>query len=226
MNCRDFAELLERYLDGAADLRPELAIHAAACSDCREQLLLADRLAQLPRTPSLEPPPEWTARVVQAVLRDWRQRLTRQRWAVMALAASVLVAVGIGFWIRFGGRTGEPVPQLVQQTHPEPAPPQLTEPSREPVPQLTLAPALRFGQVSLDTTRNLAADAARQVAHLTAGPADIQPPPMGPDLMPKAIPDMSRSVSESLDPMVRSTRRAFDAWLDLLPVPLQEKPGL
>lgn len=219
MNCPDFAHKLEEYLDGSRDLRAVLADHAVGCPSCRELLAWADRIVTLPPSEPPDPTPEWTQRVVQAVLRDRRAR-RRRRTVAFALAASLVLAALILPILRWTATpVVNPMPIVAKNADPPPIP----EQPPEPVPELSLGPALRFGPASLEATRNLASEAARQAASLSAG---------APGLRPKADPradpvaDLGRNATGGLEPVVRSTRRAFDAWLDLLPVTTDEKPGL
>ncbi|MCS6976122.1 MAG: hypothetical protein NZM31_03800 [Gemmatales bacterium] len=223
MNCHDFARKLETYLDGGSELRPALADHAGQCPSCREQLAWADRLLALPFAEPVTIHPEWTEQVVQAVLRDRRLR-RRRRWAMtLAAAACLLLALLAQPLLRGTGQPQtEPGPLVAENQPSAPKP----EPPPPPLPDLTLGSALRFGPTSLEATRNFASEAARQASSLTAAAPPIRPAPRRVDPVPDPMADLGRNASEGLEPVVRSTRRAFDAWLDLLPMPTEEKPGL
>lgn len=219
MNCLDFAQKLEEYLDGSKALRAVLADHAAGCPGCRDLLAWADRIMTLPPLEPAPPAPEWTQRVVQAVLRDRRVR-RRRRMVAFALAASLVLALVLPSILRWSTRPNAETEPLVAEIA---KPQSIPEQPREPVPELSLGPALRFGPASLEATRNLASEAARQATSLGAGAPGLRP-----KAEPRADPvaDLGRNATGGLEPMVRSTRRAFDAWLDLLPVSTDEKPGL
>ncbi len=219
MNCPDFAHKVEEYLDGCKALRTVLADHAAECPGCRELLAWADRIVSLPPPEPTTPAPEWTERVVQSVLRDRRMRRQR-RTVAFALAASLVLAALILPILRWTTTPdANPTPVVAENAKPQPIP----EQPRESVPELSLGPALRFGPASLEATRNLASEAARQATSLAAGAPGLRP-----KAEPRADPvaDLGRNATGGLEPVVRSTRRAFDAWLDLLPVSTDEKPGL
>src|SRR5438445_5116458 len=100
MNCSDAQALLQRQLDGEpVTERAALDVHLAACAGCRELFGLADRLTAGLRQRRLpDPPADLTERIVTRVL---RQRRGRRRLLVgVALAASVLLAVGVWTWLR------------------------------------------------------------------------------------------------------------------------------
>ena len=211
MNCRDFADLLGQYLGGQHHCRTPLEEHAAECPQCRTQLVLAQRLVTLPAQPTVSPSPQWTEAVVAAVLRDQRRRAWRRRLAVCA-AACVLLAGLVTTATRWAQTPQQP--QFAVTPTPPPAP-------ELPWEQTALHASLAWTQLKEASLRG-AQDTSRQLAAWTRTEPDrhplVQPP--SPDW-----PELTRSVSDSLEPVVRSTRRAFHAWRELVP-PVPDDPGL
>jgi hypothetical protein len=101
MNCDQFDQLLDDYLDGSVDAtrRAELDAHIEACPDCRagashlQELL--DAVHQLPRI--IDPPrdlwPEFASRLEPRTPRQFGYVLAWRRWAPLAAAALLLIAV-------------------------------------------------------------------------------------------------------------------------------------
>jgi hypothetical protein len=221
MKCRDFADLLEQYLGGQHHFRPLLEEHAADCPACQTHLVLAQRLLTLPAQPPVSPSPQWTEAVVAAVLRDQGRRAWRRRLAVAAAAGVLLVGL-----VTTATRWGQPPQQPQLAVAPPPVPTATPASGPGPAPELpweqtALHASLAWTQLKEASLRG-AQDTSRQLAAWTRNEPDrhplVQPP--SPDW-----PELTRSVSDSLEPVVRSTRRAFHAWRGLVP-PVPDEPGL
>lgn len=95
MNCAEFSELLNRYLDGELDAaqRAELAKHAKACSSCAEQLAAAEEvqtiLSHMDEEIAVPLPAQaaWRKAVREEARRRKMKRLYRTVGSVAALFA-------------------------------------------------------------------------------------------------------------------------------------------
>jgi hypothetical protein len=99
MNCLDFQDLLQRYLDDRSrPPAPEYTRHLAVCAECRTAHQNAVRLLQgLRDLPRPAGSPELTERIIAGVLQYRRSRMVKLRIAVsMAAAAAVLLAIWAG----------------------------------------------------------------------------------------------------------------------------------
>jgi hypothetical protein len=219
MNCPELEQELMSLLDGnPAALTEAVRDHARQCPHCRELLAGAELLRTLPQDQPLTPVAGFAERVTTAVLQEQRRTL-RLRWSfALAAAASVLLAIGIWQGINWAGKLGVQ-PEIVEHV-PAPTPP----PPSSPPP--SLQQAREIGLASLERTRQAAEDAARRASilmppagELAATNLAVQPPSV-------PVPDMGKSVSDGLEPVTKSTRRAFDVWLNLIPMGGDDKPGL
>ena len=103
MNCADLRRYLSAFLDSELDggTNAEVGAHLDACPDCAERVEAETRLERA-----------ICERLNAAPVRDcfWdecrdrlgRRGFSRRGWTVLAWAASVLVAVGAGFWLGHG----------------------------------------------------------------------------------------------------------------------------
>jgi hypothetical protein len=104
MNCVPFEEKIALYVDGALDWNEARAVeqHLRNCPDCAE---FADRM-EFDRMVLRTPPPECAEvdfdGLRAKIRRDIKQERRRQLMPVLALAASILLAVGA--WLHFGTR--------------------------------------------------------------------------------------------------------------------------
>jgi hypothetical protein len=219
MNCHDFEKWLQSCLDGEQSLfaSGSASDHARTCAPCRDLHAAALLLAQVVgHELLLMPPPGMTERIVRRVLQERRARI-RVRWAAgLAAAAAIVMAIWLGYGLM---PDQQPVAPIVEG--PPPAPPAPVEPSIPLQAREATAAAI---------------DLTRQVARSTMDQASVLMPP--PDLLStsqltdRVEPDVEveavgKSVRNGLEPVTTSTRRAFDAWLNLLPTPgEQTKPGL
>ncbi len=217
MNCTEFQETLNLLLDGQAVDRTAFDQHAAACPQCREWQVAAERLQLgLRLFPSIASPVGLSQRIVSQVLRDRRQRLLRQRsfaWAG-ALAASLMLA--LGGYVRLqtsreaeiAARANVPVPEVEQPA------------------TVVAAPSLRdsvaeAGNAVVSLTRRTADDTVEQTRFLLTVPI----PPMDDatalqetlDTPTRSLREAGQGVSAGLEPITNSARRAFDLFLREVP---------
>src|SRR4051794_33159873 len=107
MKCPDCNAWLQTWLDsrqaGLEQAPPEVQEHLRECRPCREQLGLAQLLVQgVKKLPVATPPAGLSRRIVDQALSDRadaRRRLLRRFRFTMALAASILIMVVVGYVI-------------------------------------------------------------------------------------------------------------------------------
>jgi hypothetical protein len=135
----------------------------------------------------------------------------------MAAAAAILVGVGLWGWQAGWKRGGGEVAQ-----------PKIPEPGAPPIAsvQTRLANA---GRVTMSMTRELAQQAAEQGRILVPRPNQFVPqelfhPWESPALNDEGVRKVGRVVSDGLEPVAQSTRRAFDMFMRMMPTD-EWKPG-
>ena len=108
MNCPDVQELLSAYYDGELpdDKHADVKVHLDGCSECARQLAGFEKLSALATSVATPDPPSeiWEELerqldeepAFQPVEQKRRSPLTTPR--LLTLAASLLIAVGIGWW--------------------------------------------------------------------------------------------------------------------------------
>src|SRR5438067_8370033 len=105
MNCLESIEILQRRLDGSP-ATPDAALdqHLAQCPVCRERHAAARGLLEaLKAVPRPQTSSALTSRLVAAVVRDRQRRrirLRRSLYVTAALAASVLILLGLAYFNR------------------------------------------------------------------------------------------------------------------------------
>jgi hypothetical protein len=212
VNCPECIARLQTALDerrapaGDADL----AAHLEACETCRLTFAAAERLLQgLELLPRPAPSSDFADRVL---LRTTRARRLRRMDFVLRLAAAILLAViGLSVAAMQLNRPRQadplvPAPEFVERT-PATPPPSLQA-------QLTEAREATYG-----LTRRLALDTSRG-ARLLLPPAGSLPDPATPVSFQSPAPsveEMSRTVTEGLEPVTDSARRAFTLFRRLIP---------
>lgn len=104
MNCTQVQRLFDESPDAGGGLSADVRDHLASCAACRGQLRAAALLRErLRRLPAPLPPEGFAGRVLSGAHRA--QRMSRRRRAVpYALAASLALALGIGWLLRAGVR--------------------------------------------------------------------------------------------------------------------------
>src|SRR5205823_6868453 len=115
MNCSEFQNWLQQHLDGepSAD-GADIELHLSACASCRELQTAAGRLIQaLGVQVAPAPPSRMSDQIVSLVLSDiTSQQQARKRWnrrlgVTVALAASLILAVAMGYsWLPSNRRPG------------------------------------------------------------------------------------------------------------------------
>lgn len=95
MTCREARALLMTYLDSELDARStaEVGDHLAACGACRARFAAEEKLERRSRDALQEPMPEEAWDRLQARLRQG----SRAAWRWMPVAASLLLAAGLGY---------------------------------------------------------------------------------------------------------------------------------
>jgi len=197
MNCLESLEILQRRLDGAP-AAPDAALeqHLAQCPVCRERHAAARGLLEaLKAAPRPEPTSARTSRLLAAVLRDRQRRrirLRRSLYVTAALAASVLIMLGIAYFNRppQGDGKVEPGP-LVEHKKDLPAPP-APEKKKEIEKHGPPASLAALTGKLADKTLDQAAEPLRQGAH---------------------------DAGESVQAVTRSARRAFDYFAPMFDMP-------
>lgn len=218
MNCREYLDLVQRHLDGAAaPVGAEGEAHLRDCPACTARAAAVARLTtglRLLRPPT--PPPALGKHVALAVVRDLRRRRMVRRVGLMAsLAAAVLVALGI------------------RQLLLAPAAPEIADGAGQP------AIAVRDGRLEApEPLRQTVEQAGQEVAALTSQTADravggtslLLPMwsgsslvrlelPKPPDATLQPLREAGHGVSAGLEPVAASARRAMDLfWRDLPPM--------
>jgi anti-sigma factor RsiW len=211
MNCTNHHEWLQTYLDGDAPTPPETEAHQAACPACRALFAAAQALrAGLSRITSPAPPEGMPDQIVTCVLAERRRVLRFRRVAaVVALAASLLLVtfLALPFFRK------EVVPDD-SRAHAAPKP-------VEPSPSL---------QENLEDASAAVADLTRRMTGETVGQTGLLLPAIVPDMplsdpqvvlalnMPaESLRGVQETVSEGLEPVTTSMRRAMDLFRRNLP---------
>jgi anti-sigma factor RsiW len=125
MNCHESEQHLQKLLDGGDDVPEIVTAHLAICPECRELFSAARLLLKgLQRRVPVLPPKDLTKRIAdEAILqrRAWQRR--RRVSAVLAIAATVLVAVGAGYlWYTSPPQAQDTVPVASSEQKPAPVP--------------------------------------------------------------------------------------------------------
>jgi hypothetical protein len=223
MNCELFQDWMQQRFDGQ-DLveAPEMERHLLDCPHCAARHEASRRLRAGLRlvTPPC-PPPGFMHRLVAAVLADQRGQRTRRRVriAVCALAASLLLGLGVAGMYRSGwlssAKQSQQPPEVVDNHLPVPS----DEPKSNP-------PA---------SVRDSVTDAGNALASLTTRTADetmgqtrlLVPMVTGPSLdeldMPPALEptksylETGQGVTVALEPVTNSAQRAINLFRRDLP---------
>jgi hypothetical protein len=228
MNCQDFQDRLQLFLDGASGADGAACErHAEDCPVCREWLNAAQALlVGLRSQPRPETPLRLTDHIVERIVRDrresWRSR--RRLWSA-ALAAGVGFLLCTGYlWIK---DRRSPLPEV-----PTAAADHLASALPTPTPD---PPAVGSPRLSLDAS---VAEARSALGELVAKPAEdtlgpgrllipdkVDPLPV-PSVQgweqalaaaPQSWREAGQGVSAGLEPMAHSARRAVQTWFDDLP---------
>jgi len=118
MNCNDFKQWLDDYLD--RDLVPgQMAVmeaHQQACDSCRRRIAdEQDLRAALRSLPVPEPAPTYFEQALQQV--SYQRRLRRSKRIGLALAASLVLSIAVGTLFDVGERQPAGNQPLAMSTH-------------------------------------------------------------------------------------------------------------
>lgn len=121
MNCSEFSNLLDLYLDGELDEAQRAAIksHAAACEECRATLTAAEQLQGIlsQMDDGLEVPLPAQAAWRKAVREEARRRRMKRLYGICgAVAAVCVLTVGVTAMLRSGVRGSVPGTGAVVET--------------------------------------------------------------------------------------------------------------
>jgi hypothetical protein len=231
--CRATVDALQRLLDGDVSADALGADpHANACAACRERVRAARVLLSVLAAPA-EPvavPEGFADRVVTAMWAERHTRTRRQTFAaaVAALAAAILVAVGLARYYSPPPQAPVFVPDVVERPAkpPEPAP----APREKPPGTPEIAPAPRplrvgealaqTGQAILDAPKPLAesVSVAPKLFDALSGPFKLPAAPVDPmavALEParKSIVDLPVVAQHGLEPVTGTAEKAFNRFL-------------
>lgn len=217
MNCDNAHDLLQQSLDGVFIESPEWLAHLRDCADCRSLAAAGRRLQDgLHLLPAPQPPADLALRIAEAVRLDRRQtrRRARRRWAVgLALAAGLLLALGLRFsWHERPTAPEGPPSQPVAKNAPQP----------EIKPAATLREsAAELGEVFASLSNQTADETVGQTRRWVSNVSSPALPKV--DLLAMEPPtrplrEAGEGVSEGLEPVATSARRAVDLFLRDLPM--------
>jgi hypothetical protein len=237
MNCPECHDFLQRRLDGQTPAeQAALDHHLAQCANCREQHLVAQRLASGLRLLVPPAPPSYLARrIAMHVLADRADRLRwrRRAFAAAAVAACLALMTFAGYQAQRFGLFGPAVKDNEQvkkdNRHQDDTGSPRKEslgPDREAPPSLdqTLGEA---GSLALALTRRTAGETMSQARQWLprAKPLSVPLPTLkgSPSLAPvlgepaQSLRQASHNVSAGLQPVAASARRAIDLLLHEIP---------
>jgi hypothetical protein len=222
MNCQESRELLQQNLDGIPIESPEWLAHVRLCCDCRTLASASRRLQYgLRLLTAPPPPPDLGARIAERVLLD-RQRMrrrARQRWAVsLALAASLFVALALRFY--WHGRPAKSATQIPVAKNPLP-------PQKKPEASPTLREsATELGAVFAALTNQTADETVGQTRRWVSNVTGPTLPHVDLTAMQspaRPLRQAGEGVSDGLEPVTTSARRAVGLFLRELPVETEPK---
>ncbi|HEY7330567.1 MAG TPA: hypothetical protein VH592_23205 [Gemmataceae bacterium] len=217
MNCRIAYDLLQENLDGTPIESPEWLAHLHQCAECRSLASAGRRLQDgLRYLAAPVPPRSLVERIVEGVLLDRRRarRRLRRRWALgLALAASLLLALT---W-RLNWQ-GTPVGS--DSRSPEQMAKNTSIGTEKKVPTLRES-ASELGEVVAELSNETAEETVGQTRRWVSNvPSPTLPwvdlAAMEPPTQP--LREASEGLSEGLEPVTTSARRAVDLFLRELPM--------
>lgn len=216
MNCLECVEILQKQLDGATAAREAVQTHLATCAECRERFAAADLLRGVMK---LEPKPrpqlavnfaqQMAARVVRDRLKR-RTRLRRSLFITAALAASVLFVFLFSYWSQ--PSPVNPGPVAKQDDTKKPTPEVLVpEPRQDDTRQAFASYSERIVGTTREHARVLLT-AANPLEQLPAGTlANLDP-------AAESLIEASRDVTDRVQTVTHSARRAFDYFAREIPM--------
>ncbi|SRR5579883_2218987 len=224
MNCDVAHDLLQQCLDGMPIESPEWLDHLRQCSDCRSLANAARRLQDgLHRWTAPLPPPGLAERIAERVLLDRRRvrRRMRRRYAVsLALAATVILALTLRLDWRGKPSGTEPLPRESASLTPSRSPGTNDEPRDKLSPTLSES-AAEVGEVFTGLRNQTADETLGQTRRWVSNvPSPALPKfdltAMGSPTRP--LREAGEGVSQGLEPVTKSARRAVDLFLRELPM--------
>lgn len=224
MSCSVYLDASQRRWDGEAVDEHDLRDHLTQCPICREWAEAVRRFDDRLALGQQEPPAaERTTRIVNAVLFDRRARHRRQFRLVLgaAVAAGILLALLVrSAWLP----TQSGVRDLPQQTvieQPAPEQPRFSGPPlRDSLAEAGAAVAVLTRQTANDTRLLLPRAPETPLSN-----TDVFQKTLGPTTT--SLREAGQAVSDGLQPVTVSARRAFDLFLRELPiVDSAQKEGL
>lgn len=221
MNCRIAHDLLQQSLDGTPIESPEMLAHLQQCAECRARASAARRLQDGLRllAPAVAPP-DLADRIVARVLIDRRRarRQMRRRWAVgVALAAGLLLALTLRLdWRASTNGSDVSPPGSVAKISPA-GTKKATPTLRESAAELSET----FAELSTETAEETVGQTRRVVSNVPSPSfPSIDLTAMGPPTRP--LREAGEGLSEGLEPVTTSARRALDLFLRELPMETRE----
>jgi predicted anti-sigma-YlaC factor YlaD len=215
MECRDFHELMQEYLDGEPR-RDAVSRHLQECPRCRAAYSGIHRLAEgLGRLTPVQPPPALADRITRMAVARYQSRLRWRRGILTtaALAASILLALVL----IPAGRHRNDLP-------PAASVPVAAKGSAPAGATVSLDQSLQDARAALVSLVGRTADQAVAQGRpfipsaaptpMLAGVA-LWPQPLGPPV--RTLGQASQQVSAGLQPVAASARRAVDLWLREIP---------
>jgi hypothetical protein len=228
MNCREFVDVLQDHLDGNPLPSSEsLTAHLRGCPACAELHAASRRLLRGLRlsTPPA-PPAELAPAIAAAAVRAFRRkRLARRSATALAMAATILVVLGLRPATR-PSRTPTPTPEMVNGTPPGPA--IITADPREMHTSTALRSAVQeVGEAVASLTTRTADEAmgrTRLLLPVVPGSSLRNLDFPATDAPTRPLREAGKNLTASLDPVANSARRAVDLFLRDLP-PLRGPGG-
>jgi predicted anti-sigma-YlaC factor YlaD len=221
MNCLEYREWLQQELDGAIAPAPAAAVeHMNACAECRALAATARAFeAGLAALPRAQPAPLLTASIVTAILDDRRQRmrLARRRVALtLGLAASILLLMLLGWMYQLPTPSKNHVAKN-DAAPPDPGVPQLERRADEARAAVSALTERVAGQTTAQAKMLLAVANTIDLKPMTNLPAFSEwEEPFDPAA--QSLKQATQTVASGIEPIARTTRRAFDFFVKELPV--------
>jgi len=215
MSCRIAHDLLQQSLDGTPVESPEWLAHLQQCTECRALASAGRRLQDGLRLLTAPlPPPDLAERIVQRVLLA-RRRARRRRLATgLALAAGLLLALTLRFnWY------GEP--RGLDVVPPEPVAKSTAGSTEQTAPTLRQSAAELgevFAELSHETAEETIGQTSRWVSSVPRPLLDGFPIRSTLESPTQPLREAGEGLSEGLEPVAKSARRALDLFLRELPV--------
>jgi hypothetical protein len=222
MNCERFQNSLQSRLDGLPDeLSPEIQRHLASCSACRAWQAAAERFeAGVLLLQSSRPSFRLPEQIVEQILAERTIRIRRQivRWAVGALAASVaLVLTASAIAPRlFDARGKQSLDPDMMAIKPNTVKKESTVDSSTPnrVSEAGLAVASLSNLAKEETLKQTRLFMPVATATLPFENLSVPQPFEAPA---DSLKEAGKGVSEGLQPVTNSARRAWDLFLREVP---------